>query len=61
MNQMQADLSGVDPLVVNLAHRLAVGDMPTRAAQTFGKRVALIQGGHSVTYAQLEAWTNRVK
>ncbi|HOM13413.1 MAG TPA: AMP-binding protein [Rubrivivax sp.] len=60
MNQMQADLSGVDPLVVNLAHRLAVGDMPTRAAQTFGKRVALIQGGHSVTYAQLEARSNAV-
>ena len=57
---MQADLSGIDPLVVNLSHRITVGDMPTRAAQTFGTRTALIQGEQRVTYHQLEARSNAV-
>lgn len=58
MSHLQADLRGVDPLVVNLTQRVAVGDMPTRAAQTFGDRVAVIQGAQTLTYRELEARAN---
>ena len=60
MKTMQADLSGVDPLIVSLAYRLVVGDMPTRAAQTFGGHVAIMQGQERITYRQLEARANAV-
>lgn len=60
MRKMQADMSGVDARVVNLSHRVVVGDMPTRAAQTFGDRVAVIQGNQRLTYRQLEARANSV-
>lgn len=58
MAKMQADLTGVDPLVVNLSHRIVMGDMTTRAAQTFGGRIALVQGDQRLTYQQLEARAN---
>ncbi|KXO91904.1 AMP-dependent synthetase [Tsukamurella pulmonis] len=57
---MRPDLSGVDPLVVNLTHRVCLGDLPTRGARSFGDRVALVDGDHSVTYRQLESRANAV-
>ncbi|MDP0397536.1 class I adenylate-forming enzyme family protein [Tsukamurella strandjordii] len=55
---MRPDLSGVDPLVVNLAQRVCIGDLPTRAARSFGDRVALVDGAQTVTYRELEARSN---
>ncbi len=52
---MDADLSGVDPLAYNLATRLNVGDALTRSAHQFPDRVAVLDRGVAVTYAQLEA------
>ncbi|MGV7688479.1 AMP-binding protein, partial [Mycobacterium kansasii] len=51
-------MSGVDPLVVNLTHRVCLGDLPTRAARSFGDRVALVDGGATVTYRELESRSN---
>ncbi|MBS4099804.1 AMP-binding protein, partial [Tsukamurella paurometabola] len=55
---MRPDLSGVDPLVVNLTHRVCLGDLPTRGARSFGDRVALVDGGSTVTYRELESRAN---
>ncbi|MCS3779936.1 class I adenylate-forming enzyme family protein [Tsukamurella ocularis] len=55
---LRPDLSGVDPLVVNLTHRVCLGDLPTRAARSFGDRVALVDGGSAVTYRELESRSN---
>ncbi|TWS24922.1 long-chain fatty acid--CoA ligase [Tsukamurella sputi] len=55
---MRPDLRGVDPLVVNLTHRVCLGDLPTRAARTFGDRTAVVDGDHTVTYRQLESRAN---
>lgn len=60
MDGMHADLSGVDPLVNNLAHRAVIGDMLTRGAQTFGDRPALLDGDQVVSYWELEAQANAV-
>lgn len=52
---MRPDLSGVDPLELNLATRLSVGDMLTRSAFQFPDRTAIVQDGEEVTYARLDA------
>lgn len=56
---MRPDLSGVDPLELNLASRLSVGDLLTRSAQLFGRRTAIVDGsvdaGLEVSYADLDA------
>lgn len=57
---MRPDLSGVDPLVVNLTHRAVLGDMLTRGAHTYGDRRAIIDGEHVLTYRELDAKTNAV-
>jgi acyl-CoA synthetase (AMP-forming)/AMP-acid ligase II len=57
---MRPDLSGVDPLVVNLTQRVCIGDLPTRAARSFGDRIALVDRDHTVTYRELEARSNAV-
>ncbi|HEU4359954.1 MAG TPA: AMP-binding protein [Mycobacterium sp.] len=60
MNGMHADLSGVDPLICNLTHRAVVGDILTRAGQTYGDRIALVDGEHELSYRELEARANAV-
>lgn len=60
MQGMHADLSGVDPLIANLTHRVAIGDLLTRCAQIFGDRAALIDGKTVLTYRELETWANSV-
>ncbi|MET9327974.1 AMP-binding protein [Tsukamurella sp. NPDC003166] len=55
---MRPDLSGVDPLAVNLTHRVCVGDLPTRGARTFGDRIAIVDGEHTVSYRELERRSN---
>lgn len=55
---MRPDLSGVDPLVVNLTHRVCIGDLPTRGARSFGDRIALVDGAESVSYRELESRAN---
>lgn len=54
------DLSGVDALTVNLTHRVCLGDLPTRAAHTYGDRIAIIDGEQQLTYRELEACANRL-
>lgn len=58
MDGMHADLSGIDPLVANLTHRAVLGDMPTRGAQTYGDRPAVIDGAHVLSYRELDARAN---
>ncbi len=60
MNGMHADLSGVDPLVRNVVHRAVIGDIPTRGAQAYGDRPAVVDGGHVLSYRDLEARSNAV-
>ncbi|GAA2796883.1 class I adenylate-forming enzyme family protein [Saccharopolyspora taberi] len=60
MSGMHADLSLVDPLVVNLTHRAALGDVLTRGAQTYGDRTAVVDGDHEVSYRELDARANAV-
>ncbi|MPZ62524.1 MAG: AMP-binding protein [Propionibacteriales bacterium] len=57
---MHADLSGLDPLVVNLTHRATVGDLATRGAQSFGDRPAVIDGEFVLSYRDLDARANAV-
>lgn len=57
---MRPDLSGVDPLTVNLTHRVCMGDLPTRAATAYGDRAALIDGDTTVSFRELEARSNSV-
>jgi acyl-CoA synthetase (AMP-forming)/AMP-acid ligase II len=53
---MRPDLSGVDPLELNLATRFSVGDLLTRSAQLFGARTAIVDpSGREVSYAELDA------
>lgn len=53
---MRPDLSGVDPLELNLATRVSVGDLLTRSAQLFGTRTAIVEPtGVQVSYADLDA------
>ncbi|GAA1089165.1 acyl-CoA synthetase [Tsukamurella spumae] len=55
---MRPDMSGIDALAVNLTHRVCVGDLPTRAARTFGDRIAIVDGEHEVSYRELERRSN---
>lgn len=57
---MRADVSGVSALELNLAGRSVVGDMLTRAAEQFPKRVAIKDASASVTYDELERTANAV-
>lgn len=52
---MRPDLSGIDPLELNLATRFSVGDLLTRTAQLFPQRTAVLDGDEEVTYARLDA------
>lgn len=58
MTGMRPDLSGVDPLVINLTHRTTIGDMLTRGAHIYGERPAIIDGERVLTYRALEAKAN---
>lgn len=60
MDGMRPDLSGVDPLVVNLTHRAVLGDMLTRGMQTYGDRTAVVDGEHELSYRELDARANAV-
>ncbi len=60
MSGMRPDLSGVDPLVANLTHRVCIGDLTTRAAHQFGDRVAIIDGDVTLTFGELEERANAV-
>ena len=51
---MRPDVSGVEPLALNLATRLSVGDMLTRSAFQFPDRPAIVQGDEEITYARLD-------
>jgi acyl-CoA synthetase (AMP-forming)/AMP-acid ligase II len=52
---MRPDLSGIDPLELNLATRLSVGDLLTRSTQLFATRTAIVDGDEEVSYARLDA------
>ena len=52
---MRPDLSGVDPVALNLATRMSVGDLLTRSAQLFGARTAVSDASGDTTYAHLDA------
>ncbi|EGD57070.1 class I adenylate-forming enzyme family protein [Gordonia neofelifaecis] len=58
MSGMRPDLSGIDPLTVNLTHRVCIGDLLTRSAAHYGARIALVDGDVEVSYAELEARAN---
>ena len=51
---MKPDLSGLDPLDVNLATRACVGDTIGRSAAMFPERIAIHDRGDSVTYRRLD-------
>src|SRR5690349_13891974 len=50
---MRPDLSGIDPLELNLATRFSVGDLITRTAQLFADRIAVVDGDQEISYRQL--------
>jgi acyl-CoA synthetase (AMP-forming)/AMP-acid ligase II len=52
---MRPDLSGIDPLELNLATRFSVGDMLTRSTQLFADRTAIVDGEEEISYARLDA------
>ncbi|ALG85318.1 class I adenylate-forming enzyme family protein [Gordonia phthalatica] len=58
MSGMRPDLSGVDPLTVNLTHRVCIGDLLTRSAAHYGERIALVDGADEVSYVELNARAN---
>jgi acyl-CoA synthetase (AMP-forming)/AMP-acid ligase II len=47
-------------LETNLIHRVNVGDSLTRSAARFADRPAVVDGNRRLTYAELNAWVNRV-
>lgn len=47
-------------LADNLIHRVNVGDSLTRAAARYPDRPALVDGDRRWTYAELNAWVNRI-
>ena len=52
---MRPDLSGVDPLELNLATRFTVGDLLSRTTHLFPHRAAVVDAeGREVTYAELD-------
>ena len=53
-------MSGISPLHDNLVRRANVGDMLLRAAERFPHKEAVIDGERRVTFAELNAWSNRV-
>ncbi len=57
---MRPDLSQVDPLEHNLATRVSVGDLLTRSAQHFGRRVAIAEPGLEVSYGVLDDTAERL-
>ncbi|NEM06248.1 class I adenylate-forming enzyme family protein [Geodermatophilus normandii] len=52
---MRPDLSGIDPLELNLATRFSVGDLLTRSTRLFAGRTAIVDGEEEVSYARLDA------
>jgi acyl-CoA synthetase (AMP-forming)/AMP-acid ligase II len=52
---MKPDLSGLDPLAVNLATRACVGDALGRSAAMFAGRAAVIDRGTAVSYERLNS------
>jgi acyl-CoA synthetase (AMP-forming)/AMP-acid ligase II len=57
---MRPDLSQVDPLEHNLATRVSVGDLLTRSAQHFGRRVAIADVEAEVSYGTLDHAAERL-
>ncbi len=57
---MKPDLSRVDPLQYNLATRVNLGDVLTRAATMFPDRVAVVDGDEPVTYRRLTETADRL-
>lgn len=57
---MELDLSGIDPSAHALARRCSVGDIPSRGAQSFGDRTALIDDDGAWSYADLESYSTRL-
>ncbi|QTJ70677.1 AMP-binding protein (plasmid) [Rhodococcus sp. ZPP] len=55
---LRPELGGVAPLTVNLVQRVCLGDLPTRAAQQFPHRPAVVDGDVVLTYSELEARSN---
>lgn len=51
---MKPDLSGLDPLDVNLATRACVGDAIGRSAAMFPERIAINDRGEAITYRRLD-------
>lgn len=49
-----------DQLLDNLVRRANVGDMLLRAAERFPRKEAVLDGDRRFTYAELNAWANRV-
>ena len=61
MSESVFDVVGrVPALAQNLVRRACIGDVPTRGAQHYGDRVAIVDGNESVSYRQLEARANSV-
>src|SRR6266511_2486679 len=44
----------------NLIHRVNVGDSLTRTAARYPDRLAVVDGDRRLTYAEFNAWVNRV-
>ena len=51
-------LDAVDSLTLNLVRRVCIGDLPTRGAQHFPDRVAIVDGKTELTYTDLEVRSN---
>ncbi|GII24817.1 class I adenylate-forming enzyme family protein [Planosporangium mesophilum] len=52
---MRPDLSGIDPLHLNLATRFCVGDLLTRTTQLFAHRTAIVDREEEISYGRLNA------
>ena len=50
----------VSPLHDDLVHRVNVGDTLTRTADRMPTKVAVVDGDRRISYAELDAWTNRL-
>lgn len=50
----------IDPLTDNLIHRINVGDSLTRTTARHPRLIAVVDGDRRITYAELNAWVNRV-
>ena len=44
----------------DLIHRVNVGDSLTRSAATRPDKIAVVDGGRRLTYAELDTWVNRI-